>query len=243
MLTITRKEQHSTLSGKIALVTGATSGIGAATADALSARGATVIGTGRRVDGPFRADLARTADIDALLNEVQRAHGKLDALVINAGVSGAPDIADLSLQAYDELMNVNVRGAVFTFVRALPLLADGASVVFVGSVAGRKGQPGDPLYAGSKGFIRAFARSAGTDPKLLARRIRVNVVTPGPIDTPLTKDAVSNAEVSAYVENIIPMHRWGQATEVANAIAFLASDEASFTTGAELTVDGGMSHA
>ncbi len=104
-------------------------------------------------------------------------------------------------------------------------------MVFVGSVAGRKGQPGDALYAGSKGFIRAFARNAGTDPKLLARQIRVNVVTPGPIDTPLTKEAVSDAQVSSYVENMIPMGRWGRAAEVANAIAFLASDEASFTTG------------
>lgn len=116
-------------------------------------------------------------------------------------------------------------------------------MVFVGSVAGRKGQPGDALYAGSKGFIRAFVRSAGTDPKLLARRIRVNVVSPGPIDTPLSRDAVANPDARAYVENIVPMHRWGRAEEVARAIAFFASDASSFTTGAELTVDGGFAHA
>lgn len=231
------------LTGKTALVTGATSGVGLATVNALRARGATVLGTGRRAEGAGRADLARLPEIDALMAEARRAHGKLDILVVNAGVSGAPDIAELTLEAYDELMNVNVRGAVFTFVRALPLLADGAAVIFVGSVAGRKGQPGDALYAGSKGFIRAFARNAGTDPKLLARRIRVNVVSPGPIDTPLTREAVARPEVSAYVESLIPMHRWGRADEVAKAIVFLASEEASFTTGAELTVDGGMAHA
>ncbi len=231
------------LRGKVALVTGSTSGIGAATAALLRERGATVLGTGRRVEGALRADLARLPDIEALMAEVERTHGKLDILVINAGVSHAPDLADLSLAAYDELMNVNVRGAVFTFVRALPLLNDGASVVLVGSVAGRKGQPGDALYAASKGFIRAFARSAGTDPKLLARRIRVNVVSPGPIDTPLTEQAVSDPQIRAYVENLIPMGRWGKALEVARAIAFLASEEASFSTGAELTVDGGMAHA
>jgi NAD(P)-dependent dehydrogenase (short-subunit alcohol dehydrogenase family) len=231
------------LNGKTALVTGATSGIGAATVRALRALGATVLATGRRAEGALRADLSRLDDLDALMREVQTAVGHLDILVVNAGVSHAPDLADLSLATYDALMNVNVRGAVFTFVRALPLLADGASVVFVGSVAGRKGQPGDALYAGSKGFIRAFVRNAGTDPKLLARRIRVNVVAPGPTDTELTKDAVSDAHVSAYVESLVPMHRWGRASEVANAITFLASDQSSFTTGAELTVDGGMAHA
>jgi NAD(P)-dependent dehydrogenase (short-subunit alcohol dehydrogenase family) len=114
--------------------------------------------------------------------------------------------------------------------------------VFVGSGAGRKGQPGDPLYAGSKGFIRAFARNAGTSSDLMARRIRVNVVSPGPIETSLTEAATSNAGIRAYVEGLIPMRRWGRAQEVAEAILFLASPVSSFTTGADLTVDGGMAH-
>jgi len=146
------------------------------------------------------------------------------------------------LESYDGLMDVNVRGAVFTFVNALPFLADGASVVFVGSVAGRKGQPGDALYAGSKGFIRAFARNVGTSPKLMARRMRVNVVSPGPVETPLTVAATNNLEIRSYVEGLIPMRRWGRAEEIAEAIFFLASPASSFTTGADLTVDGGMSH-
>ena len=176
--------------------------------------------------------------------DVQRRHGRLDVLVVSAGVSNAPAIAELDLVRYSALMDVNVKGATFTFVRALPLLADGASVVFIGSVGGRKGQPGDPLYAGSKAFVRAFARSAGTDPELLRRKIRVNCVSPGPIETPLTHEATDNPEVRAYVEErLVPMKRWGRAEEVAEAVLFLASNAASFTTGAELTVDGGMAHA
>lgn len=163
-------------------------------------------------------------------------------VVVNAGVSDAPEIAELTLDAYARLMDVNCRGATFTFVHALPLLADGASVVFVGSVAGRKGQPGDPLYAGSKGFVRAFARAAGTDPEILARGIRINVVSPGPIETPLTRAATEDDAARTYVEGMIPMRRWGRPEEVAEAILFLASAASSFTTGADITVDGGMSH-
>ena len=174
------------LAGHVALVTGGSSGIGRATARRLAEAGATVIAMGRdegrleavRAELGARgetivADLAQPATLAQAMANVTDRHGRLDILVINAGVSNAPDITDLDLQSYDRLMDVNVRGAVFTFVNALPFLADGASVVFVGSVAGRKGQPGDALYAGSKGFIRAFARNAGTALELMARRIRV----------------------------------------------------------------------
>lgn len=244
------------LRDRIALITGGTSGIGLATAHGLLEEGAQVIITGR--EGArlrdaalslgnraraIAADVADPAGIARLMAAVKADHGHLDILVVNAGVSNAPAVRDLDVVAYDGLMDVNCRGTTFSFVHALPLLADGASVIFVGSVAARKGQPGDALYAGSKGFVRAFARNLGSDPDLLRRQIRVNVVTPGPIDTPLTHAATSNAEVSAYVEGIVPMRRWGHPEEVAKAILFLASDDSSFTTGSEITVDGGMSHA
>lgn len=249
------RETTATLAGNVALVTGASSGIGRATARRLAEAGATVIAMGRD-EGRLEAiraelgasgettvaDLAQPDTLAQAMVRVTDRHGRLDILVINAGVSNAPDITDLDLQSYDRLMDVNVRGAVFTFVNALPFLADGASVVFVGSVAGRKGQPGDALYAGSKGFIRAFARNVGTSPELMARRIRVNVVSPGPVETPLTVAATNNSEIRSYVEGLIPMRRWGRAEEIAEAIFFLASPASSFTTGADLTVDGGMSH-
>jgi NAD(P)-dependent dehydrogenase (short-subunit alcohol dehydrogenase family) len=241
---------------RIALVTGATSGIGLSTARRLAAEGVRVIVVGRdrqrleqvesMLDGrgeAIEADLADPQAIAALMARVKNLYGRLDILVVNAGVSGAPDIQDLDPAAYAALMDINCKGATFTFVHALPLLADGATVVFVGSVGGRKGQPADPLYAGSKGFVRAFARSAGTDPALMARRIRVNVVSPGPIDTPLTAEAVQDATADAYVRAMIPMGRWGTADEVADAIQFLTSDASRFITGAEITVDGGMAHA
>lgn len=243
------------LEGKIALVTGGTSGIGLATAERFADAGAYVIATGRSTVGltevgcllgprgeAIACDITDPDAIVGMMESIRARHGRLDILAINAGTSQAPDIGELGLADYARLMDVNCQGATFTFVHALPLLADKASVIFTGSVAGRKGQPGDPLYAGSKGYIRAFARSAGTNPGLLARGIRVNVISPGPIDTPLTHEATGQEDVRAYVEGMIPMGRWGHVREVAEAILFLASGASSFTTGADITVDGGMAH-
>jgi len=241
---------------RVFLVTGATSGIGHETALRLAGSGAYVVAIGRdreRSDALALqlgasgecvvADLAQPKEITRVMEEIASRHRELNGLVINAGVACPAGLDGLNVEMYDQLMDVNVKGATFTFARALPLLAQGASCVFVGSVAGRKGQPGDALYAGSKGFIRAFARNLGTSPDLIQRGIRVNVVSPGPIDTPLTAQATTNPAIREYVEGLIPMHRWGHASEVANAILFLLSDMSSFTTGAEITVDGGMAHA
>jgi NAD(P)-dependent dehydrogenase (short-subunit alcohol dehydrogenase family) len=245
----------SYLKGRVILVTGATSGIGRETVAKLIAAGAYVIAIGRDPErssllaaelGPAGecvvADVSRPDEIAQVMQEIASRHSHLHGLVISAGVALQTGLDALDLETYNQLMDVNVKGATFTFARSLPLLAHGASCVFVGSVAGNKGQPGDALYAGSKGFIRAFARNLGTSPDLIQRGIRVNVVSPGPIDTPLTADATANAAIREYVEGIIPMHRWGRASEVADAILFLLSDASSFTTGAELTVDGGMAH-
>lgn len=243
------------LQGKIVAITGGTSGIGLATVEIVVSRGATVIALGRKgpkldavkaAVGPdgmaLECDVADPQSISNAMSVIDDHYGRIDALVLAAGVSNAPEISELNVTQYADLMDVNCRGVVFSFVHALPILADKASVVIVGSVSGRRGQPGDPLYAGSKGFVRAFARSAGTNPDILAKGIRVNVVSPGPIETPLTQAVVDNPESDTYVRNMVPMHRWGQAIEVAEAILFLASSASSFTTGADITVDGGMSH-
>jgi NAD(P)-dependent dehydrogenase (short-subunit alcohol dehydrogenase family) len=244
------------LRDKIAVVTGGTSGIGLATVRALRDAGAWVAAVGRGGPGLARAavelgdrgeamaaDVSDPESLKGLMDRVKARRGGIDVLVVNAGVSDAPAIAELDVAAYDRLMDVNAKGAAFALVHALPLLADGAAVVFVGSVAAGKGTPGDALYAASKGFVRSFARTAAFDPDVLARRIRINVVEPGPIATALTRAATDNPDIKAYVEGLIPMGRWGRAEECAQAILFLASDAASFITGVALPVDGGMSQA
>jgi NAD(P)-dependent dehydrogenase (short-subunit alcohol dehydrogenase family) len=243
------------LEGKIALVSGGTSGIGLATAKRFVTEGAKVFITGRKGERLSNAqaflgdrcvaiamDLSNPHDIHSTITRISADEGRLDVLVLAAGVAQAAPIGELDAASYAQLMDVNCRSAALLFANALPLLSNGASVVFIGSVAGRKGQPGDPLYSGSKGFITAFARNLGTAPELLERGIRVNTVAPGPTDTPMTAEAVANPEFDAYVKQLVPMKRWGKSDEVANAVLFLASNQSSFITGSEITADGGMAH-
>jgi NAD(P)-dependent dehydrogenase (short-subunit alcohol dehydrogenase family) len=206
----------------------------------------------RRLDAAV-AELGRNAsgeavDIsrpDALAVAMQGAHqrlGAIDILFANAGVSDAPPLAETSEAAFDTFMGINVKGAVFTVIHGLPLLRDGASIILTGSVAARKGWPGDPLYAASKGAVRSFSRTLAVDDDITSRRIRVNVVTPGATETPLTKQATDNLDVHRHVAGMVPMKRWGKAKEVAEAVLFLASDASSYITGTEITVDGGLAH-
>lgn len=241
------------LTGKRAVITGGSSGIGLAAARLFVAEGARVAIIGRnqaRLDaalaelGPLtlaeRADVARPGELALALRALGEQLGGIDILFVNAGISEAPALADASESSFDAIMSINVKGTVFTVVHALPWLTDGAAIVLTGSVAAHKGRPGDPIYAASKGAVRSFGRSLAVDEAILARRIRVNVLTPGATKTPLTQPATDDPRVHDYVAEMVPMGRWGEASEVAQAALFLASSASSYITGTELIVDGGL---
>ncbi|WP_218626718.1 SDR family oxidoreductase [Caballeronia sp. dw_276] len=243
------------LNGKLAVITGGSSGIGFAAAKLFMDEGARVALIARdraRLDSALgrlgTGAIGMTADIsqpDALklaIASAQKELGGIDILFANAGVSETPPIAQTSEQAFDDFMGTNVKGTIFTVIHALPFLREGASIILTGSVAARKGRPGDPLYAASKGAIRSFGRTLAMEDDVLARRIRVNVLTPGATATPLTQEATGNPEVHAYIAEMVPMGRWGEAREIAQAALFLASDASSYMTGSEITVDGGLAH-
>lgn len=244
------------LEGKTAVITGGSSGIGLAAAQLFVEAGAEVaiIGRGQaRLDNAIRclgdrarayaADVARPDAVAATMYEIGRQFDRVDILFANAGVSETPALDKLTEADFDALVGINLKGVVFAVRHALPLLRDGASIILTGSVAAGKGRPGGPLYAASKGAVRAFGRTLAMDTDLLARRIRINVVTPGATATPLTAAATSDREICGTVAAMIPMGRWGKPREVAEAALFLASDAASYITGAEITVDGGWAHA
>lgn len=237
-----------TLHNKTALVTGGSSGIGLATAQLLAAEGATVFITGRDAAKlaaaagpnilPISADAGTLEGIDHILSRIN----KIDILFINAGISDCPPLLETTEADYDRLMNINLKGAFFLFTKAFPLLATGASVIFTSSVSHGKGRPGDPLYAASKAAIRSLGRTLALEAEVLAKNIRVNVVSPGVIRTLLTKQHTPEMEaaIDEYVQTNVPMQRWGGAEEVAEAVRFLASASAAYITGSEITVDGGL---
>jgi NAD(P)-dependent dehydrogenase (short-subunit alcohol dehydrogenase family) len=236
------------LQGKVAVVTGGTEGIGLATATLFAMEGAYVFITGRRkkeldeavktigsnVSG-VQGDVAKLSDLDRLYETVAKVKGRIDVVFANAGVGEFVPMGEISEEHFDKLFSVNVRGTLFTVQKALPLMNDGGSIILNGSVASAKGTPAFGVYAASKAAIRSFVRTWTSD--LKDRRIRSNVVSPGPIDTPLTRR--QHPELIARIVSTIPMGRMGKPDEIAKAALFLASDDSSFVTGIELFVDGG----
>src|SRR6202034_1661550 len=243
-----RKTMPQKLRDKIALITGGTEGIGFATAKLFVEEGAYVFITGRRqkeLDEAVKAigtnvsgvqgDVSKLADLDRLYETVSKVKRRIDIIFANAGVGEFVKFGAVTEEHFDKLFNINVRGTLFTVQRALPLLNDGGSIILNGSVASIKGTAAFGVYAASKAAIRSFARTWTTD--LKDRRIRSNVVSPGPIDTPLASR--QSADVIARIVSTIPMGRMGKPEEVAKAALYLASDDSSFVTGIELFVDGG----
>jgi NAD(P)-dependent dehydrogenase (short-subunit alcohol dehydrogenase family) len=250
----TNGENMKRLEGKVAVVTGGNSGIGLAAARRLQEEGARVAIAGRNKKTldeavnsigngvlAVQADVARLADVDKLYAEVSQKLGKIDVLFVNAGVAKFAPLAQTTENLYDEQFDINIKGAYFTIQKALPLLNDGASIILNTSVADSTGIAGTSAYSATKAALRSLARTAAAE--LVGRGIRVNAVAPGPIVTPalgktgLTKEAFD--ELAKQIVSTVPMKRFGQPEEVAGAVAFLASQDASYITGVEINVDGG----
>jgi NAD(P)-dependent dehydrogenase (short-subunit alcohol dehydrogenase family) len=249
----------SKLNGKIALVTGGTSGIGLATARRFLSEGARVFITGRRraeLDAAVaslgkgatgvQADAAKPADLDALFQQIRTEAGRLDVLFVNAGGGSMLPLGEITEQHYAETFDRNVKGVLFTVQKALPLLRDGASVILTGSTAGSEGTPAFSVYAASKAAVRSFARNWILD--LKGRGIRVNTLSPGATKTPglvdlAGPDPAQQQAMLDFMASRIPLGRVGKPEEIASAATFLASDDASFVNGIELFVDGGQAQA
>jgi len=244
------------LEGKVAVVTGGNSGIGLATAKRFHEEGARVVIAGRSqktLDEAVKAigkgtvgvqaDVSSAKDLDRLYTTVSEKMGKIDVLFANAGIYKFAPLAATTEELYDELFDINARGVYFTIQKALPHLNDGASIIVNTSVAGEIGVPNGTAYAATKAALRSFTRSIAAE--LVERGIRVNAVSPGPIETPagfertgLSKETVD--EMLKGFISMVPMKRIGQPEEIAATVAFLASQDASFITGAEIPVDGGL---
>jgi len=243
------------LEGKIALVTGGNSGIGLATAKQFVNEGAYVFITGRRepelavavreigknVTG-VQGDASNLGDLDRLFTQIKREKGRLDIVFANAGVAKYAPLGSITEDTYDSIFDINVKGLLFTVQKALPLLPDGASIILNASIVASKGFSANSVYSATKAAVRSFARTWTTD--LKDRRIRVNAVSPGSIDTPGLSDLLASSEVGEQrkkmISNTVPLGRFGTADEIAKAVVFLASDDASYITGTELFVDGGI---
>ena len=253
---MTTKEKYiGKLEGKIALVTGGNSGIGLATAKQLVNEGAHVFITGRRdpelaaavkeigshVTG-VQGDVSNLGDLDRLFAQIKREKGRLDVVFANAGAAKLAPLSQITEEDYDSIFNSNVKGLLFTVQKALPLLADGASIILNASIVASKGLPEGSVYSATKAAVRSFARTWTTD--LKDRHIRVNAVSPGYTDTPGLSELLGSAEVGEHrkkmISNSVPLGRFGTPDEVAKAVVFLASDDSSYVTGTEVFVDGGF---
>jgi NAD(P)-dependent dehydrogenase (short-subunit alcohol dehydrogenase family) len=243
------------LEGKVAVITGGNSGIGLATARHFVAAGAHVFITGRRqaeldeavkhigknITG-VRSDVSNFADLDRLFATTKQQKARLDVLFANAGVGALAPLGSISEEHFDKAFHINVKGVLFTVQKALPIFTDGGSIILNGSIAGSKGTEASSVYSATKAAVRSFARCWTTD--LRHRHIRVNVISPGPIETPifnkagLTRERIDEFKASQVAA--VPLGRMGTPDEVAKVAVFLASDDSSYVTGIELFVDGGM---
>jgi NAD(P)-dependent dehydrogenase (short-subunit alcohol dehydrogenase family) len=249
-------EKHlGKLEGKVALITGGNSGIGLATAKRFVNEGAHVFITGRRKQElnaavkeigrnvtAVQGDVSNLADLDRLIAQIKNEKGKLDIVFANAGVAKYAPLATISEEFYDSIFNINVKGLLFTVQKALPLLPDGASIILNASIVASKGLSSNSVYSATKAAVRSFARTWTTD--LKDRRIRVNAISPGPIDTPglskLLGSSETGQERKKMIPDTVPLGRLGTPDEIAKAVVFLASDDSSYVTGIELFVDGGF---
>ena len=243
------------LKGKIALITGGNSGIGLATAKRFVNEGACVFITGRRrpeLDAAVKeigtnvtavqGDVSNLGDLDRLFAQIKREKSKLDIVFANAGVARFAPLGTITEELFDSIFDINVKGVLFTVQKALPLLPDGASIILNASIVASKGLPANSVYSATKAALRSFARTWTTD--LRNRRIRVNAVSPGSIETPGLADLLASSETGQQrkkmISNMTPLGRLGTPDEIAKAVVFLASDDSSYITGAELFVDGGF---
>lgn len=241
--------------GKVVLVTGGSSGIGLAAATRFAREGATVYISGRRqaeLDAAvesighgatgIRADISVAEDLQRMFRIVSEAHGRLDILFANAGGGEFSPLGQITEAQFDKYFGINVKGTLFTVQNALPLMPPGSAIVITGSIASIQGMPAFGVYAATKAALRSFARTWATD--LKGRDIRVNVVSPGVVVTPAYKSELklTDEQIDAYrkeVSETTPLGRVGETDEIAKAVSFLASDDASYITGIEMFVDGG----
>jgi NAD(P)-dependent dehydrogenase (short-subunit alcohol dehydrogenase family) len=243
------------LEGKVALITGGNSGIGLATAKQFVNEGAYVFITGRREAElaaakkqigknvtAIQGDVSNLDDLDRLFVQIKKEKGNIDIVFANAGVARYAPLGTITEDFFASIFDINVKGVLFTVQKSLPLLRDGGSIILNASIVATKGLSSNSVYSATKAAVRSFARTWTTD--LKDRRIRVNAISPGPIETPGLSELLASSETGEQrkkmISTTVPLGRFGRPEEIAKAVVFLASDDASYITGIELFVDGGF---